>query len=176
MNSEKRVLFVIPQKDFREEEYFNTKEYLENAGIQVTTASSMSGECYGVSGKIAIADTDFIQLNTVDMDGVFFIGGPGVETLFSDDSAVALANEFYSSGRMVGAICWASVMLARAGIVAGKKVAVWSGARDEMLAAGAIVVDEATATDGNIITASGPSVAEQFAQRIVEAYGDPTLL
>ena len=67
-------------------------------------------------------------------------------------------------------------MLAKAGIVAGKKVAVWSGARDEMLAAGAIVVDEPTVIDSNIITANGPTVAEQFAQRIVEAYGDPALV
>ena len=46
----KKVLFVIAFRDFRDEEFFEPKEILEKAGFQVEVASTEKGMAIGVNG------------------------------------------------------------------------------------------------------------------------------
>ncbi|HOX41656.1 MAG TPA: DJ-1/PfpI family protein [bacterium] len=169
MDTEKNMLMVIAPRDFRDEEYFITKQILEEGGIGIVTASTMMGECYGVNGKIAQAETDLIQVNTINFDGIIFVGGPGAEQLFEDRSVLALANDFFAEGKTVCAICSATVILARAGLISGKRVTGWNGAHRVLKEAGAEVVLEPIVQDGNIITGDGPDSSEEFGQAILDS-------
>jgi len=168
MNSEKNVLFIIPPKDFREEEFFTPKAMLENAGMTVKVASSTGGECYGTDGKIAIADSNFSEVNTVDFDAAVLIGGAGVEAFFTDDDLYKLIGEFSSDAKIIGAICWAPVILANAGLLNGKKATVWEGAKNDIISKGAIYTGELATVDGKIVTANGPQASEEFALKLIE--------
>jgi putative intracellular protease/amidase len=53
----KKVALIIAFRDFRDEEYFVTKEILEIAGIKVKTVSNERGIAIGADG--GEVDTDF---------------------------------------------------------------------------------------------------------------------
>jgi protease I len=76
---------------------------------------------------------------------------------------------FHASAKVVAAICLAPVVLARAGILKGKKATFFNSpiSLGEMKAGGAVLVDKAVVTDSRIITANGPAAAKEFAETFI---------
>jgi protease I len=70
---------------------------------------------------------------------------------------------------VVAAICLAPVVLARAGILKGKKATYFNSPVSfrEMRAGGAVLVDKAVVTDDRIVTANGPAAAAEFAEAFI---------
>ena len=166
MQSDKNVLIVVAQKDFRDEEFAEPKRILEEAGVGVKVASSTAGECYGVNGLSVEADLDFFGVVSTDLDAIIFVGGPGVQHILGDEAVLNLAKQFYAEGKLVCAICWASVILANAGLLKGKRATAWSGAKEDIVSKGALFSDDIVVVDGNIVTANGPEAADEFGQAI----------
>jgi len=166
MQSEKNVVIVVAQKDFRDEEFAEPRRILEEAGIGVKVASSTTGECFGINGLSVEAELDLSGVVSTDLDGIIFAGGPGVQQFFGDDTVSNLAREFNADGKLVCAICWASVILADAGLLQGKKATAWAGAKADVISKGALWSDDIVVVDGNIVTANGPEAADEFAQAI----------
>lgn len=163
------VLFIIAQKGFRDEEYFQPKKILEDAGYTVVTASAQSGPAQGKLGGAAVADIAIRDAVAIDYMAIAYIGGPGSADYFNDKAALVLAKEAYSEGRVVAAICIAPVILANAGILKGKKATVFPSEKDALTGAGADYSDVPVAVDGNVITASGPHAAQDFGEKILAA-------
>jgi len=170
MSSEKRVLIVIAPHDFQDHEYFDTKDSITSMGINVDTASVRAGNCVSTHGKTVVAS---LGLETIDQhiyDAIIFVGGSGVEELFDNQDILDLASEFYRLDKVVAAICWAPVILIRAGIlVAGKRATCWEGAKSDLATAGVQYIEQNVVVDGKIITAEGPTVAHEFGQVIAGA-------
>ena len=80
-------------------------------------------------------------------------------------------NIFYQKGKVVAAICLATVVLARAGILKGKKATYYDSPVSfrEMKAAGAVITNAPVVRDARVITANGPSASKAFADEIVHA-------
>jgi protease I len=169
MESENNVLIVLANKDFRDEE-FNTPEtvFREN-GIGIKVAAGEPDDCVGVGGTTIAPDYTFDQINPDQFDAIVYVGGIGVERYFANELAINLAKEFAKAGKLVAAICWATVILAKAGLVAGKKVTGSSNAKPDLIAVGANYTGALVETDGNIITGSGPDAAGSFANKIAAA-------
>ena len=121
------VLLVVAQNGFRDEEYFKPKTILEDAGYQVKTCSVKVGTARGKLGGNAKVDVALSEVNGDDYAAVVFVGGPGSADYFTDKIALKLATDAYQKGRVVGAICIAPGILARAGILKGKKATVFPG-------------------------------------------------
>lgn len=170
MSNEKRVLMVIAQREFQEHEYFDTKESLINMGINVDTASTITGDCISVHGKSVFASLNLEMVNVHHYDGIVFVGGAGVEELFHNDHALNLASEFSKEDKIVAAICWAPVILVKAGVLGeGNKATCWAGAKDDLINAGVQYLEENVVIDGRIITAEGPEVSGEFGQAVADA-------
>ena len=164
----KKIVFVTAPKTFRDEEYIEPKEILEQAGIQVITASTVIGEIYG---KIKIkAESQMLvkDIKVEDFDGIFFVGGMGSSVYFEDKFVHKLANDFYNANKIVSAICIAPTILANAGVLKGKKATVFPDGADALIAGGANYTAKDVEVDGNIITGNGPLAAKQFAQKLVD--------
>ena len=164
----KKVLMVIAPNDFRDEEFFYTKEILEQAGIDVTVVNSTGQPSKSMFGKIVTPDNNFYNIGTEEYDAIVFVGGQGTTAYFDNMQAHSSAREFNESGKIVAAICIAPVILARAGILSGKKATVFPSGRNDINAVGTYTgsnVEE----DDNIITACGPQAAVDFGKAIVEA-------
>jgi len=168
MDSENNVLVVLANKDFRDEEYVATVAVLNENGVACKIAASDPGDCVGVNGTTVCTDYTFDQVTSDQFDGILFVGGVGVERYFSNDLTLNLAQEFYNADKWTCAICWAPVVLAKAGILKGKKVTAWNGAQNEIEKAGATFTSEFVTIDGTIITANGPDSAQQFGQTIAD--------
>ncbi len=167
--SDKKVLMVIAPKDFRDAEYTEPREVIEASGAEIKTASIQGGVAIGAEGTKVQIDLTVSQANVEDYDAVAFIGGPGMVEIISDDSLQVLAKKFYDAGKLTAAICVAPAILAKQGILSGKKATAWSGARGDLEAGGANYTGDTVTVDGNIITADGPSSAKEFGEKIVEA-------
>ena len=77
----------------------------------------------------------------------------------------------FELNKLVGAICLAPVVLARAGLLTGIPTSVWPspGAEDEIRRAGGQLTGGAVACAGRLITARGPEAAGRWAEMIVRA-------
>jgi len=168
-----KVLLVIAPSDFRDEELFRTREVIENAGYKTFVASTSMSEAVGMLGGKAKLDFLVSQVNLSDYAAVVFIGGQGVEehNLPENSDVLKLAKSASSSGKIVAAICIAPRILARAGVVKGRKVTSFGDNEtiSSLRQAGANYTGKAVEVDGMLITADGPSSAGKFGEEIVKA-------
>jgi protease I len=166
--SGKKVLMVIASEGFRDPEYYEPKKVLEAHGIKVTT-TSITKTAVGAEGGIVNTDTLLKDANARDYDAVVFIGGPGSYRLHDDLTAHQLAKTTVSSGKVLGAICAAVAVPARAGVLKGKKATSFSGVADIVKAGGAVYTGEGVTVDGKFVTADGARSAKAFGEALVKA-------
>jgi len=164
----KKILMVIAPRDFRDEEYFETRKILEDLGNKITVVNSTGQAAKGMFGKIVNPDKNFYNVNVNEFDAIVFIGGSGASAYFDNNQALTLAKEFYNSGKVVAAICIAPSILANAGILDGKKATAFPSERDNINAIGTYT-GKPIEQDGKIITANGPQAAKDFGKKIVDA-------
>ncbi len=175
----KKVVIIVAQEGFRDEEFVAPRDYFQSSGINVAVASVRKGACRGVMGATANATLSLAEVKAADFDGVVFVGGPGTPSVRREIESMRIAKEFASSGKAVAAICWAGTILAKAGVLEGKNATVWNGddAEFRMTTAeylesmGAHYTGEPVTVDGKLITADGPRSANKFAVEIVKALG-----
>lgn len=165
----KKALLIIASKDFRDEELLQPKEILEKNAIKVTIASSTLKESKGTLGAVVKPDITIAMVNVEDYDLVVFVGGGGAVEYWNNPTAHKIATDTLNSGKILGAICIAPVILANAGVLKGKRATVWASQAKDIIAKGAIYAGRDVEVDGNIITASGPKAARYFGKALVEA-------
>lgn len=169
----KKIAMIIAFRDFRDAEYFVPKEILEKAGAKITTVSTKSGTAIGADGGDVAVDILLETLNPADFDGIVFIGGPGCLEDLDNENSYKIARETVEQNKVLGSICISPMILAKAGVLSGKRATVWSSPMDRepvrtLEKGGAIYQDELVVVDGKLITGNGPAAAERFAQALVE--------
>lgn len=171
MNGEegKRALMIIAHRDFRDEEFREPKEVLEKNGFQVDVASSSTDKAIGMLGLEYKPDLLLSAVKVEDYSIIAFIGGAGSREYWEDKKAHEIARESFTSGKVLGAICIAPVILANAGILNGKRVTVFQSMANRLTSKGAQYTGKAVERDGLLITAIGPSAAKDFGLALIEA-------
>lgn len=164
----KKVLFVVAPKDFRDEELLEPRQELKNHKIITKIASKKVKEAKGKLGAKVKVDYDIDDVLVQDYDAIIFVGGPGATIYFDDETALSMAREAFEEEMIIGAICIAPVILAKSGILKGKKATVFPSGKQDLETAGAKYTGEEVTTDENIITANGPAAAKKFANKIIE--------
>lgn len=167
----KSVLMVIAPEGFRDEEYAHPKEVLESRGALVTTASTRPGRCVGKLGAIAEATLSVAEADALEFDAVVFVGGPGARVYFDDPYAHALARAARVNGKVLGAICIAPSILARAGLLHGWPATAFETQQTDLEEHGAIWTGEPVTVAGHVITANGPDAAHDFGVAVADALG-----
>ncbi len=165
-----KVLIAIAPEKFRDEELAEPVAALQQAGIGFEIASTRRGSCTGMLGARATATLSFEEVDPKKYDALLIIGGSGAQIhLWEDDLLGQIAKYFPAKGKVVAAICLAPVVLARAGILKGKKATYYESpaAFREMKAGGAILVKKPVVTDGRIITGDGPAASKEFAKEFI---------
>lgn len=170
--SGKKVAIIVAFRDFRDEEYFIPKQILEENGAQIITASSSLGQAIGWMGGDTKVQVLVSELKTEKYDAILFIGGQGAAKYVDDADFHRVARETVEKNKVLGAICIASTILAKAGVLSGKKATVWSSPLDKsaikiLKAGGASFQPGPVVVDGKIVTASGPEAAKDFAAAII---------
>lgn len=169
-----KVMFVIAGSGFQPIEYSVPKKILEHSGITIITASDKPEIASANDGTTAIIDKTLDQVSVDDFDALFFIGGPEALDHLDNEKSYQLLRKTAEEKKIFGAICISVRILAKSGVLKGKKVTGWNG--DNKLGA---ILEKAEATyvkkdvivDGNIITATGPEAAQEFGAKILTILG-----
>ena len=165
----KKALFIIAAKDFQDDEFAQPKAVLENSGVEVTVASTTLDEITGMNGAKAQADILLSDAVVADYDAIVFIGGSGAQQYLDDPLAQKIAQDSVAQGKITAAICLAPVILANAGVLEGRNATCYPTNGEVLSGAGVNYTTQPVEVDGKIITADGPSSAEQFGQEISKA-------
>ncbi|GBE67983.1 glutamine amidotransferase [Mycobacterium sp. MFM001] len=149
---------------------------LEEAGAQTELVSLKSGEIQARNHDLEPAGTFPVDravsdVSVDDFDALVLPGGTvNPDKLRLDDSAISFVRDFVESGKPVAAICHGPWSLVEAGVVSGRTVTSYPSIRTDLRNAGANVVDEEVAVDGNLISSRSPSDLPAFCSTIVEKF------
>lgn len=170
----KGAVFIIAPKDFRREELEKPKAILEEAGCEVVVASAKLGLVTGIPKCEAEATLPLWEVKADDYDIVVFVGGPGAAEYFDDATAHKIAKDAADKGKILGAICIAPSILARAGVLNGKNATAWPDEeqKKDINENGGTWSDKAVVRDGKIVTANGPDAAEEFGRTLAAALAE----
>ncbi len=165
----KKILMLIAQEDFRDEELLVPKEIFTNEGATVVVASVDTTEAVGMLGTKVKPDIALKDVSADDYDAVVFVGGRGCIGYWDHSLAHRLALNAYVKNKVIGAICFAPVILANAGVLQGKKATVFrtGSSLDAFERNGVTYCEEGVVVEGNMVTARGPEVAKEFALALV---------
>jgi len=169
-----RVLFVIAPERFRDEELTVPRRAFESIGLSVRVASTRVGEAIGMLGARVTPDVALADVVADDVDLLAIAGGAGAPTHLWDSAPLAaLVARVFAAGRPLGAICLAPPVLARAGVLHGKRATTFPADRAilELKRGGATYVRDPVVQDGTIVTASGPEAAEAFGAALLTLVG-----
>lgn len=164
-----KALIVIAKQGFQDLELKGTRDGLVAGGFDIVLASTDSGPCTGKFGSTEMAQLALLDVDVKDYARIAFIGGPGAAPLADDPEAQRIARETVDAGIILGAICIAPTILAKADVLHGKRATVWNedGEQGDVLAEhGATYTAEDVTVDGSIVTANGPKAAEKFGKTL----------
>ena len=168
----KKVLMVIPHTQFRDEEFFEPKKTLEEEGAKVVVASTVVRMCRGMRGGAVQAEIAIADAKADDYAGIVLCGGSSVPDFFWNDKKLQeLVTTMAAAGKVIGAICLSTVVLAKAKLLAGREATVYflPQALEELKAAGAKYVQDTLVIHNNIILAEGPPDSLRFGQALRSA-------
>ena len=167
----KKILMVIAQEGFRDEELLVPQKEFTKNGFKVIIASTSSEEAIGKLGARVKPDIEISKVNFLDYDAIAVVGGPGSrEYLWNNKILLKGLVDAFAKGKVVSAICISPVVLAKAGVLKGRKATVFpdAEAERELKKAGAIYTAKPVVVDGKIVTGDGPGAASKFAQEIMK--------
>lgn len=168
----KKVLLIIAQKEFRDEECFDPKNLFEDRGMEVTVAAESTDPATGVLGGTIVPDIRISDASMDAYDAIVISGGPGSRKFLWDNKALQdLVKAAAAQGKVISAICISPVVLARAGLLKGKKSTVFESPTTlrELEEHGAIFEDKDVIISGNVITGRDPKSAKAFGKAVLEA-------
>lgn len=162
----KKAVLIIASRNFRDEELFETKVAIAQAGVETVVASTKTGFVTGMLGGKTEANILVSDIVVDDYDAIVFIGGSGAKEYFNDPVALNIARQAAAKGKVLAAICIAPSVLANAGVLEGVKATSFSSERVNLQQAGALFSGTAVEQDGLIITGSGPAASGLFAKTV----------
>jgi protease I len=166
-------ILIVATDGFEDWELFGPREILQKRGAEVMLASPkldpIQGCIHDDPSRTIRPDMPVADANAGDFDALILPGGVrNPDQLRVNVRAVALIREFVDAGKPVGAICHAPWLLAEADVLRGRTATCWPSIRTDVRNAGAVLVDEAAVTDGNIVTSRKPEDVEEFTRAIVD--------
>lgn len=144
-------------------------DLLRRAEIKVTTAGLDKEMVTASRGVRLVPDTDLDTALQQDYDMIVLPGGlPGADNLNNDPRIHSLLKQMLEKNKFIAAICAAPAVLAKAGILNGKRATSYTGILNNAVDMGIKYSEDAVVSDGKIITSRGPGTAMDFALELIE--------
>jgi len=164
---------VLLADGFEDVEAVTPIDYLQRAGIEVTTVSisdslTVTSKWGGIKVTAVATLAQIAKQGTSGYDAIILPGGmPGTANLAASKETGSLVKEMAAGGKLVCAICAApALVLAPLGLLDGKKFTCYPGMEEK--AANGKWSGDRVVTDGNFITSRGAGTAGEFAVAIIE--------
>lgn len=157
---------------FEEIEALAPVDILRRGGVDIKTVS-ITGDCFvesshGITIKADLKFEDVADFS--DADILLLPGGlPGSTNLKAHEGVKATLKKQFDSGKRVGAICAAPMVLAECGILDNKK-ATCSPGFEQYFNASTTYTGELFQEDGSVITGEGPAATLPYAYKILSYF------
>jgi protease I len=160
------------------------RQALHEAGAQTDLLSLHDGQIQARNNDLEAAGTFDVDglvhaASVDDYDALLLPGGTvNPDKLRVDEAALAFVRDFVASGKPVASICHGPWTLLEAGVVSGRTLTSFPSIRTDLRNAGAHVVDQEVARDGNLLTSRSPDDLPAFCAALVELVaqaGRPTV-
>lgn len=163
------MIFVYIAEGFEEVEAITQVDVLRRADLEVATVSIENELCVkGAHGIEILCDMLLEESEKFEANMLVLPGGmPGAMGLANCKELLSRIVQEDKKGTFIGAICAAPLVLAKAGILKGKKATIYPGMEKEI--EGADYCNEKVCVDGHIITSQGPATAFLFAFSLLQA-------
>lgn len=152
------------------------REALDRAGAQTEVLSIHDGEIKARKNDLDEAGTFTVDglvadASVGDYDALLLPGGTvNPDQLRVDTDAVGFVRDIMVADKPVAAICHGPWTLIEAGVAKGRTLTSYPSIRTDLRNAGANVVDEEVARDGNLITSRSPEDLPAFNAAMVELF------
>jgi protease I len=172
----KRVL-ILATDGFEQSELIEPRKALEQAGVETVVASPKTDEIKGWNhtdwGESVKVDAALDDVAAADFDALMLPGGViNPDKLRQEARVIELIEDFDEAGKPIAAICHGPWLLAEADIIDGRTVTSWPSIRTDLENAGAEVVDQEVAVDGNLITSRNPDDIPAFSKTLIKVLRD----
>lgn len=173
----KRIM-ILATNGFEQSELMKPKANLEDAGFETTVVSLEKGEIKGWDeknwGDSVAVDKTVDEISSCEgYDALLLPGGQmNPDILRMNDKAIDIVKMFASTNKPIAAICHAPWLLVEADLIKDKTVTAWPSVRTDLKNAGANVVDQEVAIDGNLITSRKPDDIPAFSKALIEMLGE----
>ncbi len=143
-------------------------DVLRRGGIEVVTAGLDDRPVKAAHNTVLVPDTTLDRALAMGFDMVVLPGGlPGTTHLADDPRIVRLVQDMARAGKWTAAICAAPTVLAKAGVLSGKRATSYPGFLESMELADVRIENTPVVVDGKVVTSRGPGTAMDFALELV---------
>jgi len=166
----KNILMVIAPKNFRDEEFKEPHSLFLAEGAKVIVASTDTNEAQGMLGMKVKPDKLIEDVNPLDFDAIVLVGGSGSTVLWDNEKLHEYLRKAYESNKVVGAICISPVTVVKSGILKGKSATCYETSEVVNIfnENGVEFTGKPLCVTDKIVTANGPAVAKDYAEKIIE--------
>ncbi len=171
--TDKRVAVFLAE-GMEEIEALTVVDLLFRAGIPCDTVSITNSTTIASSHDVSVVcdrEIDDTHFDFDDYDMIVLPGGmPGTTNLGACDDLTDQVCRFANGGKQVAAICAAPTILAKLGLLEGRKATCFPDLQGVLAEHGAEVLQDQVVIDGNITTSKGMGTAIPFGLAIVAHY------
>jgi len=170
-------ILIMATDGFEQAELMVPQQKLSEAGATVEVAAPKSrmkpAEIRGWDekdwGKSVKVDRDIETIDPSAYDALVLPGGQiNPDKLRVEPKAIEIIRAFYSSGKVVAAICHAPWLLIEAGLIKGRKCTSYHSIKTDVMNAGGQWRDETVVADQGVITSRNPGDLDAFVKKIIE--------
>jgi protease I len=173
-----KKIAIIATDGVEQVELVEPRKAVEDAGATTELLSLETGEIQAMNSDINPADKFTVEkqisdASPDDYDGVILPGGTvNADRLRMDSDVISFLQDFFKSGKPVGAICHAPWELVEADLVRGRTLTSYPSLRTDIRNAGGEVVDEEVVVDQGLVTSRNPNDLPAFNAKIVEEFAE----
>lgn len=169
---------IITGPGFQDHDLVYTYYRLIEEGWYVDVATKGGQPATGKYGvplpldKTARPPISFDDLDVDSYDAVILTGGhEAPDRVRQDTKVLGFVADMAAAGKVVAGLCHGPWIMVSAGVLRGKKACAYIGLRDDVVNAGADVVDADVIVDGNIITCSYFAYVGKFMLAVFDTVG-----
>lgn len=161
------MVYIFLAPGFEEAEALVPADLLRRAGIDTALVGTERGPVVGGHGIAVLPDMELPQVALEDAEMLVLPGGGrGVENLACCPQVEQLIRLAAAQGIPIAAICAAPTLLARWGLLEGRRAVCFPGLEDKLT--GARPTDASVVPDGAFITARAAGSAFDFGLELVK--------
>jgi protease I len=167
------VLIVLPPLGFFDEEVTVSLQIFDESKVSYEIATTERGYCKGLSGMIIQADKTLDEVAPTHYTTILVIGGAGTRDLWDNETLLTIIKDAQTHGNILAGINAGVGVLARAGVLEGKKATTFSSPQDLdiLSSSGVMYVQKPVVVDDHIVTAEGPSAMLDFMVELLDQMG-----